>query len=219
MILETKQMRLKMKIKEVEIDKFERKNEFLKYINRDCPFVSLTTKVEITNLVKYTKDYGRFYDCMSYLVMKAANNVKNFCYRHFDGKVWTCSEIGVAPVGIRENESIFFYHGKFTDTLQEFLVDIETSRNNNISNPELLEAGHEQDFWISCFPWRKISSLSVPFDTTFSNPQIIWDKYEEVDGKFFINIFVFANHAFVDGLHFAKFFDILETYEKQFPNI
>ena len=189
------------------------------FLNYDNPFVSIVCNVDITNLVKYTKEHKNFYHCMCYLAMKAMNKVKNFGYRIIDDELYLLEEYGICPIGKKEDNEIYFYNIPFTNTLDEFLKKAEENKNSVLAGNKPSDKDSAQDIYASCFPWRKMTALNVPITTKKYNPQVIWDKFETVNGKTTINIFVYAHHSFCDGFHIAQFFDAFEDYEKNFPNI
>lgn len=208
-----------MKKTKIDLNTFDRKFAYDAFKNFDNPYVTVVCEVDITNLVNYTKTHKNFYHSMCYLVMKAMNNVKNFGYRFIDGEVYHCSEVGIGPVGRDENNNIFFYYGPYTNTLEEFLEKTEEYRQLFLSGKAEETEEIKNEIYASCFPWRKMSGLSVPTTKGANNPQVIWDKFETKDNKTTINLFVYAHHSFCDGSHFAMFFDEVEKLAKEFPNI
>lgn len=208
-----------MKKTKIDLNTFDRRFAYENFLNFDNPYVTIVCEVDITNLVNYTKTHKNFYHSMCYLVMKAMNKVKNFGYRFIGGDVYLCEEFGVGPVGNTPDGNIFFYHGPYTKTFDEFLEKIEENKQLVLSGKNIQTEETKNEVYLSCFPWRKMSALSVPTAKEGQNPQVIWDKFETKDGKTTINLFVYAHHSFCDGSHFAKFFDEFENLEKQFPNI
>ena len=61
-----------------EIKKYDRINLFNHYQTFDNPFLILTTKIDITNIVNYCKKEGSFYATMGYLITKTVNNIDVF---------------------------------------------------------------------------------------------------------------------------------------------
>ena len=41
-------------------------------------------------------------------------------------------------------------------------------------------------------------------------PQFIWDKYENVDDKYLVNLMIIIHHGFADGFHIGKFITLLK---------
>ena len=70
--------------------------------------------------------------------------------------------------------------------------------------------------WVSCLPWFKFSSLISPFDKENNNTQFIWDKVEEENNKFYINLMIQTHHGFTDGYHIKLLLDEISKIEKTF---
>ena len=51
-----------MKKTKINIDTLERKFAYNAFLNHDNPFTSIVCNMDITNLVKHTKENGNFYD-------------------------------------------------------------------------------------------------------------------------------------------------------------
>lgn len=77
---------------------------------------------------------------------------------------------------------------------------------------ELATAENFGQVWLSCSPWYKFTALMPPVNNDFTIPQFIWDKIEEKDGKYYVNMMIFVNHAFVDAFHINKF---IEHFNKE----
>lgn len=64
--------------------------------------------------------------------------------------------------------------------------------------------------FISSLPWLSYTALinptPIPAD---SNPRITWRKYFEENEKILLPLSVLCHHGLVDGLHIAKFYEIL----------
>ena len=66
-----------------EIENYKRKDLFDLYHQRTNPFIILTTKIDITNIVEYCKEHRNFYGTFGYLIGKTANNIAAFKYRNY----------------------------------------------------------------------------------------------------------------------------------------
>lgn len=200
----------------ININDLERKDHFLFYSNLDNPLISIVTKVEITNIYHQYKTHKHFYAIMSYCVMKAANSVKEFRLRFDGNNIIEYHNIGVNVTDmIDENNFLWFgasFHEDYLTFLEGFLKAQETlKRTKQRSNLDPLG-----EFYISCTPNYKFTSLSVPHNKSYIIPQFIWDKYEIIDDKVFVNMFILGNHGFIDGAHFSKFLTAFKTVEREF---
>ena len=63
----------------IDLEKYERKEHFLHYMNTVPCFYSLTTSIDITNLEKFIKEKGyKLYPTIIYAITRIVNNHKEF---------------------------------------------------------------------------------------------------------------------------------------------
>ena len=73
-----------------------------------------------------------------------------------------------------------------------------------------LDDGADPDelFFVSRLPWLTFSAISLPTPTPAdSNPRITFGKFTQEGDRVLLPVNLTANHALVDGLHLAAFFD------------
>lgn len=73
-----------------------------------------------------------------------------------------------------------------------------------------LDDGADPDelFFVSSPPWLTFSAISLPTPTPAdSNPRITFGKFTQEGDRVLLPVNLTANHALVDGLHLAAFFD------------
>lgn len=63
----------------IDLEKYERKEHFLHYINDVPCFFSITTNIDITNFKKYIKEKEyKLYPAIIYAITRIVNNHKEF---------------------------------------------------------------------------------------------------------------------------------------------
>lgn len=85
-----------------------------------------------------------------------------------------------------------------------------------------LEDGEEEDalslLFISSLPWLTYDALRqptpIPADT---NPRITWGRWRQEGERCLLPVTLLCNHALVDGLHLARFYEYLEEELSAFP--
>lgn len=199
-----------------EIDTFDREEIFKHYHACDNPFLNMTMKVDVTNIVNYCKIHKNFYATMGYLLCKTANKIDNFKYRYQDKKFYYCDELITNYTDMYQNGNIGYFDIPYDNNFQIYIdnfkkIKEQFLRDNNYDiNNELNE------IWLSCVPWMKCSSIISPFNKNCLIPQIIWDKYELENDKYYINLTIVIHHGFADGYHVAQFIKLLEENIKNF---
>jgi len=199
-----------------EIKKFERKELFQHYHGFTNPFAISTIKIDITNIVNYCKKNRNFYATLGFIITKTANQIDAFKYRYKDGKIYYCEELMSNYTQMYEDKTIGYfsippindykeYIEKFVEIQNEFLKEKKYSKNYKLN-----------EIWLSCNPWCSFTSLIPPFSKEITIPQFIWDKYENVNGKYYINLMIMVHHGFADGYHIGQFVSLLGENIKEY---
>lgn len=202
-----------------EIKNFKRKKLFEHYHSFDNPFIIITIKIDVTKVVEYCKKHKNFYATLGFLITKTVNEIEEFKYRYKDGKIYYCDEIisnytemykdntiGYFDVPIVPKDNNFAeYIENYIKIKNKFLEDNTYSPENNLS-----------EIWLSCSPWFKFESLVPVFNKEITIPQFIWDKYENTNGKYYVDLMVMVHHGFADGSHIGKFIELLSQNINKF---
>ena len=78
---------------------------------------------------------------------------------------------------------------------------------------DTLEDGEDGEslFFVSCVPWLSYTALTQPTPTPAdSNPRITWGRWHRQEGRTLLPMTLLANHALVDGIHIARFYENLD---------
>lgn len=200
-----------------EVKDFKRKEVFEHFNRCDNPFIIMTTKIDVTNIVKYCKVNKNFYATLGFLVTKTVNSIEAFKYRYDENyNILYCDVVNSNYTDLMYEENIGFFDVPFKEDFKEYM-DGYLSIKNKFLNDKYFKSESVLDvIWMSCFPWNTFNSLIPPFNKKVSIPQFIWDKYTLENDKYFINLMIMVNHGFADGLHIAKFIDLLNENIKNF---
>lgn len=200
-----------MKYEIVDLNHWNRSELFQFYINRMRIVMSLTVDLDVTPLVKFTKQHGlRFYPSMIWIVSRAVNNHDTFKYGWApDGRLIRWESISPSYADFHKDdeqctklvtpfsEDLFQFHA-------QFLRDQDAFRNvRGIAENQPLNF-----FDVSCLPWVHYQHFDVHvFDQgTFLAPVVTWGKYENVQDKFIMPLTMNIHHAVADGFHLSRFF-------------
>ncbi len=189
-----------------EVVDFSRIDLFEHYNNMDNPFIIMTIPIDVTNVVNYAKVHRHFYATLGFLVGKAVNEVDGFKYRYIDNKIYYCDKVSpnfTEKVG----EQIGFFDCD-SSNLEDFIKEFDEQKSK-LGNYDESQDNRQDVIWISCFPWAKFSGLMSPHDRSITIPQFIWDKYEEVNGRYYCNMMIMVHHGFADGYHVGNFIEKL----------
>lgn len=193
-----------------EVKDFKRKEVFNHYHSFSNPFIITTIKIDITNIVNYCKKHKNFYATFGFLITKTVNQIDAFKYRYKDGKIYFCDEVKSNYTQMYEDNTIGYFGLPATNDFDEYIENFIKIQKKFMEDKKYQSENNLDEIWMSCEPWFSFTSLVPTFSKEISIPQFIWDKYENIDGKYYINLMIMVHHGFADGFHIGEFIRILE---------
>ena len=150
---------------------------------------------------------------MFYAVCKCGNEVENFRYSFFDGKVVLFDKIDTAFTWLNTETELFkVVNVPLTDNLQSY---VELSKNTADFQKEYFTAPLGNDIF-QCSPLPFLNYMHISHTNSGkkdnATPLFDWGKFRVADKKLLMPLSVQVHHSFVDGLHIGKFVDILQKY-------
>lgn len=194
-----------------EVNNFKRKALFEIYNERSNPFLFVTTKVDITNIIKYCKVHKNYYATIAYFILMAAEELDCFKYRFENNKVYKYDSLRPCFVQMFNDDEIGFFSCNKKNDFKEYIKDFEERQNKFLKDKKSENSTDQGEVWFSCTPWFEFTSLIVPFDKKITIPQFIWGKYIKEDGRYYTNLMIMVHHGFADGKHIAMFLDFLKN--------
>ena len=175
-----------------------------RHFTEDCKCsVSMTARVDVTDLVKHSKDTGtKFYINFLYLLCKALNSRDDYKMAY----LWQTDELICYDV-INPTQYVFHedtetctpVYSNYTPDYAEFyknaVADVENAKN---TREYLLDSeNHPNWFDASYVSWLSYDSLNVelPDGYIYLAPIINWGKYREENGRLMMPLTVRLNHA------------------------
>lgn len=211
-----------MKKKYIDMNAYKRINHFNYFTSIANPHVGMTVDVDITDLRNFCKENNySFYLTFMHVVALAANRVKEFRQRIFDGKIVEYDECGTShteDVGDGTYCYCTLYHNMSFDEY------IGYAKKKQVECKELKSIEEDDDveglYFISTVPWIKYTSLVQPTDgNNDTNPRITWGKYEKnQNGRYMMPVTTLLHHALVDGKNIADFYHYLNEEMKKLVN-
>ena len=201
-------------MKRIDLSNWPRAELFRFFSAVSQPFYSVTFRVDVTNLHRYTKAQGiSFYYALGYLVTEAVNSVENFRYAIRDGEIYLLDERIPSFTDLHPgSETFHIVTLPKSGTLAEFCA---AAQAKSAAQTTLLDQDDETDnlIYFSCTPWFDLTSCTNErdFDKDDNIPRICWGKYVEQDGRETLGMSVEVNHRFIDGLHLGQFYQKLQA--------
>ena len=207
-----------MNYKIIDREKYYRKGVY-RHFTEDCKCsVSMTARIDVTELVRYSKERGtKFYIDFLYILTKVLNSRDDYRMQY----LWQTDEL-ICYDKINPTQYIFHedtetctpVYTEYTEDYEEFCrgaaADIERAKQ---TREYLLDAAnHPNWFDASYISWLSYDSLNVelPDGYIYLLPIVNWGRYREENGRLIMPVSVRLNHAAADGYLLANVFRLLQ---------
>ena len=156
------------------------------------PYLSVTAPCDITALRRLTQEKGLpFFLTVLHCAINAANAVPELRQR-------------IRGKGIVEYDRCLSSHTVALPDGTYCYCTLDCTQPLGM----FLPADPDELFFVSSLPWLTFSAISLPTPTPAdSNPRITFGKFTQEGDRVLLPVNLTANHALVDGLHLAAFFD------------
>ena len=207
-----------MNYKIIDKETYYRKGVY-RHFTEDCKCsVSMTARIDVTELVKFSKEKGtRFYINFLYLLTRVLNSRDDYKTQY----LWQTDELicydVVNPIQYvfhEDTETCTPVYTTYYENYEEFykndLADVENAKK---TREYMLDSeNHPNWFDASYISWLSYDSLNVelPDGYIYLLPIINWGKYREENGRLMMPLTVRMNHAVADGYLVANVYRLLE---------
>ncbi|MEX1034861.1 MAG: chloramphenicol acetyltransferase [Sneathiella sp.] len=199
---------------QIDIDTWDRREQYLLFRGMEIPHFSLTAPVEITPLVeKARKDKRSLFNAVLYGIMRTVNDIPEFRTRFRGETVLRHPVVHPSFTVPIANDHFGFCEARYIDDWPEFDAEVTAAKEKAGRQPALSEEIEGQDQWIylSCMPWLDFTAATHPLQNRDDCiPRIAWGKIVEEDGRARVSVNLQAHHALMDGLHAARFYEGLQ---------
>lgn len=210
-----------MNYKIIELENLKKIKQYKWFRQFSNPCYGFNVKMDVTNVVKYTKDSNTsFFINTLYLVCKALNEIDEMRYREVDGEIRLYDKINPSFI-VMTNKGIFENCGfKMIDEYHSFYQKasslIESVKKQESVKETYNDSKLYDEFYITCIPWLSLEGMTHPLiDNDYASlscPRICWDKYRYEDNKIVMTLNITVNHCFVDGYPLSNAFKLIQKY-------
>ncbi len=177
------------------------------------PFYSVTFRLDVTALYRYTKERGlSFYHSMIWLCTRAMERVDAFSYAAAEGRVVRLENRRPSFTHLKPGSETFqIVTMPCVGDLAQFCAAAKEKCENQ--NFFIDAAGEGIDMlFLSCLPWMDVTALTNErdLDPDDAIPRIAWGRFVEENGRKTLGLSVEVNHRFIDGVHIGRFARELE---------
>lgn len=210
------------KIKIINLEKWERKEQYLFFKDMDYPHCSICINVDISNFYPKIKEQNlSFYQAVIYASMTVLNKIDNFKYRIKGDNVVLYDEVHPSFTDMNVNSDLFkIVVVNMEDSLGKYVRKaLEVSKKQDCFIEE--ESKKRDDLvYITSIPWVCFTQLNhaTSFNKGDAIPRISWGKYFKEGDKLLLPFSVQAHHALVDGVHIGKYINNLQKYFDEYKN-
>ena len=202
----------------IDMEKYPRIDHFRYFSGFAIPYGGVTADVDITEFMNTLRERELpFFLSFFYCVIRAANDVPELRQRITGEKRDKIVEYEYCDAGytVALPDSTYCYCILGCDKpFDEFLPYAQEEQRKAVENPSIEDGDYRAEmFFISSVPWISYNDVFQPLPhPADSTPRIVWGKYREENGKYVIPVTILCNHALVDGIHIARFFEGIERH-------
>ena len=213
-----------MNYKTIDKGTYYRKGVF-RHFSEDCKCsVSMTARVDVTDLVAYSrKSNTKFYINFLYILSKVLNSRDDYKM----GYLWQTDEL-ICYDTINPTQYIFHedtetctpvyttYYADYNTFYANAQKDIDEAKKTR--EYRLDAANHPNWFDASFISWLSYDALNIelPDGYLYLAPIVNWGRYREENGRLMMPVSVRMNHAIADGFLIANVYRLLEREIREF---
>ena len=177
------------------------------------PYVSVTASCDITALRRLTQERGLpFFLTVLHCAINAANAVPELRQR-IRGEGIVEYDRCLSSHTVALPDGTYCYCSLEVDRPFREFLPYAAAEQERVKAAPTLEDGEDGEslFFVSCVPWLSYTALTQPTPTPAdSNPRITWGRWHRQEGRTLLPMTLLANHALVDGIHIARFYENLD---------
>lgn len=210
----------------IDLEKYERKEHFLHYLNSVPCFYSMMANVDITDLRKYIKEKEyKLYPTLIYAITRIASNHKEFKMSlDDDNNLGYFTEINPSYTIFHKDNNTFSniwteYNSDFMEFYKNYEEDMKKFGDKKGFMTKKCENGNMIN--ISAIPWTSFTgfNLNLPKGDEYLLPIFTIGKYFEQNSKILLPLAVQVHHSVCDGFHTSRFINELQELLNNFKDI
>lgn len=198
----------------LDMEHFPRREHFAYFSSLAYPYVGTTANVDITDIQKKIKgEKLPFFLTACYCAARAANGVPELRQRIKDGKIIEFDRCRASHTVALEDGTFCYCTLEDEPNLRAYLDAGRRAQEAAKRQASIAEDPEEalEKFFVSSLPWLSYTALIQPVPSPAdSNPRITFGKYFSQEGRILLPVSLLCNHALVDGIHIAAFYQAME---------
>lgn len=207
-------------MKKIDLKTWKRRRQYEFFREFEFPHMSLTAPVEITEFMHLAQSRNfSVFNAVLYAIMKTANNISEFRTRFGNEGIYEYDTVHPSFTVPIADDQFAFCKTAYCDDWESFDQACRLAKTEAEKQTEFKEISSDEDHWIylSCTPWLDFTAGHHPVaNAADCIPRIAWGKITNSDDHWTMPVNLQVHHALVDGLHMAKFYEMLEENLKDF---
>ena len=202
-----------MEPRTLDLAAYPRRAHFDYFRQMTNPYLSVTAPCDITALRRLTQERGLpFFLTVLHCAINAANAVPELRQR-IRGEGIVEYDRCLSSHTVALPDGTYCYCSLEVDRPFREFLPYAAAEQERVKAAPTLEDGEDGEslFFVSCVPWLSYTALTQPTPTPAdSNPRITWGRWHRQEGRTLLPMTLLANHALVDGIHIARFYENLD---------
>ena len=196
----------------VDLENYARRQHFDYFRTLQYPYVGITAEVDVTDLLRFSKAQKRsFYLTFMHAAALAADEVRELRQRIRGDRIVEYSECPTSHIELLADGSYCYCTLHHHMPMKAYYSKAEKARTACKTGGITEDEAVESMYFISTLPWLHYTAMIQPVaGGDESNPRITWGKYEDRKGRKMMPVTILAHHALVDGVHIARFYNMLD---------
>ena len=198
--------------KVIDLSTYKRIDHFNYFRTLSNQSIGTTVDIDVTGLVEYCKkNKYSFYLMFMHCAALAADEIPELRQRIENDQIVEYDECPTSHIEPLDDGTYCYCTLHHHMPLCEFIEKADIARKNAINMPSIKEDEDvDSMYFVTCLPWFKYSQFYQPSNNE-SNPRISWGKHEpDYKNRLMMPVTILVNHALVDGLQIAKFYENLD---------
>lgn len=200
---------------EVDLNKWNRKAQFEFYSQFEDPIFSITSNVDVTELIAYCKSKNiRVYPAYLYASQLVVNSIFEFRLRYVDGTLCEFDKLHAAPTIAAPDNTFRFSVFRMKSTFSEFVKEMDFRTENALESKELdLSYAQKDTVYYTVIPWISFTGFKNPnIIKGEDTPRIAFGKIFEQGDRLNMPVCVEVNHGLMDGYHVSLYLESFQNY-------
>ncbi len=218
---------MEKKYKVIDIEKWNRKTQFLRFNSFENTTYGLDVRMDVTNLVNYSrKTKTSFFINFLYCLTVALNEIPEFRLRYVNNEVRLYDVVNptytVKCIDGTYNNARHDYTKSYSLFYKRAHEVVEYEKVHTEHREEYNDSCYYDDFYFSCLPTLDFCGMTHPMiygdKSSQSCIRALWGKFVLEGDKYKMTLNLTGSHALIDGFPMAEGFNKTQEIIDNFEN-